>query len=170
MSSKTSKAPAAKRKSPAEKAREARARAAKEKAAQEPPATPTPDTSADTPKTGNTAMTVSELAEAYLKALEAAGRSRGCVFSYSIDIGLAVRYFGEKAKVAALTEQKVIKFFESDLVTKTRTGKPKARPTIDKTRRVLRQALLWAAEQRIIDAAPIPAKYARRQRKTATTA
>ncbi len=169
MTSRTSKAPATKRKSPAQKAREARARAARDKATQEPPATPTPDTAVDTPSNADAAMTFGELAEGYLKALETAGKSRGCVFSYSIDIGLAVRHFGEKAKVATLTEQKIIKFFESDLVTKTRTGKPKAKPTIDKTRRVLRQALVWAAEQKIIDAAPIPAKYARRQKRTATT-
>ena len=45
-------------------------------------------------------------------------------------------------------------FFESDAVTKTRKGRAKAKPTVDKTRRVLRLALEWAAARKLIEAAP----------------
>jgi len=41
-------------------------------------------------------------------------------------------------------------------VTKLRSGKSKAKPSIDKTRRVLRLALCWAAERGIVSTAPIP--------------
>ena len=71
--------------------------------------------------------------------------------------------------VAKLTEQKVTAFFESDIVTKTRTGKPKARPTIAKTRRVLRMTLTWAHEHKLIATVPVPEKYAARKQRTATT-
>ena len=47
-------------------------------------------------------------------------------------------------------------FFASKAVTKLRSGRAKAKPSVDKTRRVLRLALVWAAEQKWIGAAPIP--------------
>ncbi len=52
-------------------------------------------------------------------------------------------------------------YFASDRVTKLRTGKPKAKPSVDKTRRVLRLALVWAAEKKLIKAAPIPVPAAK---------
>ena len=58
--------------------------------------------------------------------------------------------------LASLTQRKVKAFFESDAVVKTRGGRAKARPSIDKTRRVLRLCLVWAAEQKLIAEAPIP--------------
>ena len=41
-------------------------------------------------------------------------------------------------------------------MTKTRTGVEKAKPTIDKSRRVLRMALVWAEAQGLVAKAPIP--------------
>jgi len=109
------------------------------------------------PKAGDTlGLTLGELAELYLLHMEQLGKSRGTVFSYSIDLGLAVREVGEDTRIKALTPEKIGAFFESDAVTKTRTGKPKAKPTIDKTRRVLRLALVWAAETGEIPVAPLP--------------
>ncbi len=46
--------------------------------------------------------------------------------------------------------------YESDAVTKTRSGRGKAKPGIDKTRRVLRLALDWAAAVRLITESPVP--------------
>lgn len=46
--------------------------------------------------------------------------------------------------VADLAARKVAAYFESDRVTKTRAGKPAAKPGVDKTRRALRMALEWA--------------------------
>jgi len=110
------------------------------------------------PKQTTTALTLGEFAEQYLKHLEEIGKSRGTVFSYSIDLGVALKHFGEDRPVAGITPDQVAAFFESEAVTKTRTGKPKAKPTIDKCRRVLRLALVWAAEQKLIPTAPLPPK------------
>ena len=101
------------------------------------------------------------VAEGFLAHLEESGKSRGTVFSYSMDIALAVKHFGEKTAVATLTQRKVRTFFDSDAVTKTRSGRPKAKASIDKTRRVLRLCLVWAAEQKLIAEAPIPETKAR---------
>lgn len=100
--------------------------------------------------------TMAEFAENYLKHLEAAGKSRGTVFSYSVDLGLAVRELGKDLRLKQITPDAVATFFESNAVTRTKTGKPKAKPTIDKARRVLRLALVWAVEQGLIPEAPLP--------------
>lgn len=102
--------------------------------------------------------TLEQFAEHYLKHLEAVGKSRGTVFSYSIDLALAVRELGNDLRVKLLTADRVAAFFESDAVVKTRSGKSKAKPTIDKTRRVLRLALEWAAAAGLIPVAPLPQK------------
>ena len=101
-------------------------------------------------------LTMASLADRYIASLRDAGKGLGTQFSYQIDLAVAVRHFGADTDVATLTARKVENYFESDAVTKTRTGKPKAKPGIDKTRRVLRLALVWAAEQGLIAEAPIP--------------
>ena len=47
-------------------------------------------------------------------------------------------------------------FFGCDRVMKTRTDLEKAPPSCLKTRRVLRQCLVWAAEAGLIARAPLP--------------
>ena len=102
------------------------------------------------------APTLSQLAQGYIQDLEKAGKSHGTIFSYGMELKIAMGALGAKTPIASLTPEKVEAFFKSNAVTKTRTGKPKARPSIDKTRRVLRQALVWAAETGLIDKAPVP--------------
>jgi hypothetical protein len=50
----------------------------------------------------------------------------------------------------------VLDFSASGRVTKTRTGAWKSKATVDKTRRVLRSALVWAQETELIAKAPLP--------------
>lgn len=111
--------------------------------------------------------TMAEFAEAYLKHLEAVGKSRSTVFSYSIDLGLAVRELGAETRLKSLTAKKVGAFFESYAVTTTRTGRDKAKPTVDKTRRILRLALTWGAETGLIPGAPLPDERVGRRRARA---
>ncbi|MCB9492555.1 MAG: hypothetical protein H6674_10870 [Dehalococcoidia bacterium] len=98
-----------------------------------------------------------DLAERFLQHLEAIGKSRATVFSYSIDLGVATRAFGAETDAGTITEAQVAEFFGSDRVTKTRTGKSKSNLTIDKTRRVARQVFAWAATEGMISTSPIPA-------------
>ena len=112
-------------------------------------------------------LTMASLADRYIASLRDAGKGLGTQFSYQIDLAVAMRHFGADIDVATLTARKVENYFESDAVTKTRTGKPKARPGIDKTRRVLRLALVWAAEQGLIASAPIPESALPKRKQTA---
>lgn len=106
------------------------------------------------PKGGT--LTLAELAKRYLEKLEADGKSAGTQFSYKMELRLALEVLGEKTSVAKLTRPKVQAFFESEAVTKTRTGVPKSPLSIAKTTRVLRQALAYAVELGVIEKAPLP--------------
>lgn len=102
-------------------------------------------------------LSLGDLAERFLQHLEAIGKSRATVFSYSIDLGVATRAFGTDTDAGTITEAQVAEFFTSDRVTKTRSGKAKSNLTIDKTRRVARQVFTWAATEGLIATSPIPA-------------
>jgi hypothetical protein len=104
----------------------------------------------------NSTITVGELAESFLRHLEAIGKSRGTVFSYGIELKAAAKYFGSDTKVTSLTTKKVADYFQSDAVTLNRKAKPKSQLTIDKTRRVFRFALEWLVEVGVLETAPLP--------------
>jgi len=101
-------------------------------------------------------MSVQRLAAAYLDHLRLAGKSMATQFSYSMDLGIAKRELGAETLIADLTPERVAAFFESPAVTVRKNGKPKTQVTIDKTRRVLRMALVWAEEENRIAKAPLP--------------
>ncbi len=109
--------------------------------------------SATSPKVG---LTLAQLAESYLKHLEEIGKSPATVFSYKMDLKIARDHFGDETPVIDLTPEKVAHFFDSDAVTKRKNGKPKTEVTINKIRRVLRLALVWAKETKLIDSVPLP--------------
>jgi hypothetical protein len=102
-------------------------------------------------------VTLAELAERYIKHLEDQGKSPGTCSSYGAELKLAMKELGPETLIASLTPEQVQAYFESKAVTKLRSGKKKAQPSIDKTRRVLRLALVFAAEKKLIASAPIPA-------------
>ena len=100
--------------------------------------------------------TLVELTAAYATQMESDGKSAGTIASYSMELRLAEDELGADTTLADLTPEQVEKFFNSKRVTKLRSGKNKSQLSIDKTRRVLRLALVWAAERGIISKAPIP--------------
>jgi hypothetical protein len=102
------------------------------------------------------AATLAELAERYLEHLEAEDRSHGTLFSYGIELRTACKELGGDTPLASLTPEQVAAYYDSPRVTRLKSGKPKAKPSVDKTRRVLRLALVWAAEQAWLATAPIP--------------
>ena len=112
-------------------------------------------------------LTMASLSDRYIASLRDAGKGLGTQFSYQIDLAVAVRHFGADTDVANLTVRKVENFFQSDAVTKTKSGRAKAQPGIDKTRRVLRLALVWAAEQGLLAEAPIPESALPKQKPVA---
>jgi hypothetical protein len=100
--------------------------------------------------------TLADLAAAYAVRMESDGKSAGTIASYGMELKLAQDELGAETVLSDLTPERVAEFFNSKRVTKLRSGKNKSQLSIDKTRRVLRLALVWAAERGIIAKAPIP--------------
>jgi hypothetical protein len=123
-------------------------------------AIPKPDPRPRARKKGDPAAagvtTLADLASAYLAHMEAEGRSEGTTASYRMELKTAMAELGEATPIVDLTPPKITAYFDSTRVTKLRNGKPKAKPSIEKTRRVLRLALVWGAERGIVDRVPLP--------------
>jgi hypothetical protein len=100
--------------------------------------------------------TLADVFAGYLRGLEESGKSEGTIFSYRLELVLAGAELGIDTRLADLTPERVLLFFGSDRATKTRTGRAKSPLSIDKTRRVLRQALVWAETAKMVDKAPLP--------------
>lgn len=107
-------------------------------------------------KAANVGVTLAQAAEGYLRSLEDAGKSQGTVFSYRLELVMALSELGAETAIADLTTERVQAFFESDRVCKTRTGVEKARVSVLKTRRVVRQMLVWAEGAGLVEKAPVP--------------
>lgn len=101
-------------------------------------------------------ITMKLLSERYIQHIAESGKSQGTALSYLIEMTTATKFLGEDTAISTLTPDDVRRFNESDVVMRKRNGTPKAQPSFLKTRRVLRLALVWAADQGWIESAPIP--------------
>jgi hypothetical protein len=117
---------------------------------------PAPKKKGKKTKPVDSSLTLEDLAAKYLQHLEDAGKSNGTLFSYKLELITALDELGKDSKLADLTPTRVLEYFVSDRVTRTRAGVQKAKPTVDKCRRVLRMALVWAQDAGLIDEAPLP--------------
>src|ERR1043165_6449962 len=102
------------------------------------------------PKTASTTtepITLAQLAEQYLKHMEADGKSIGTCFSYAMELKTAQADLGAETIVGTLTAADIERFNASDRVMKLKSGKPKAEPSFLKTQRVLRLALAFAEQE-----------------------
>ena len=102
------------------------------------------------------ATTLADIAAGYLAHMESEGRSDGTTASYGMELKTAMAELGGEMPVADLAPERVQEYFDCMRVTRLRNGKAKSQLSIDKTRRVLRLALVWAAKRGIIAKAPIP--------------
>jgi len=93
--------------------------------------------------------TLADLAAAYEVHLEA--QSVGTARSYARELALACNVLGADTPLADLSLKAVADYFDHERVTLTKDGAPKAASSVAKTRRVFRQALVWAAERDIIE-------------------
>jgi hypothetical protein len=94
----------------------------------------------------------------WLESLRAAGHSPATTSSYENDLAVAYEHFGADAPASEITEHHIATFNASEGVTRTKTGKPKAKPTILKTQRAFRLALVWAERAGVIAKAPFAVK------------
>jgi len=87
-----------------------------------------------------------DMARGYLALLEDEGRSESTINGYRAELRLAASVLGEERPLAEITPEVVEAFLASEVVTLTRDGREKSKLSTDRTARVLRQALEWAAD------------------------
>jgi hypothetical protein len=129
-----------------------------------------PETETKIGTEGGATLTFAALCSQYLAHLASIGKAAGTVFSYTLDLGVARRHFGDERDVRAITFAEVAAYFESDLVVKGKNGKRKSEITIRKLRRTLRMALERAAAEKLIERAPVPEKVFKMAAKAAAEA
>ena len=103
-----------------------------------------------------TDCTLHEAAEAYLQHLKEVGKKERTIYTYSRDFEQIEAFFGKDRRLGAILAAHVGKFLKSDALLKLPSGKERAKPTVDKTVRVLRMFLVWAKETGRIAKLPLP--------------
>ena len=100
--------------------------------------------------------TLHEAGQAYLEHLKSQGKKERTVYTYGKDLQQIEAFFGADRKLTGILAPHVGKFLRSDALLKLASGKQRAKPTVDKTKRVLRMFLVWAHETGRIEKLPLP--------------
>jgi site-specific recombinase XerD len=100
--------------------------------------------------------TLHQATQAYLKHLKNQGKKEATLFTYGKDLQQIETFFGADRKLSAILPAHVGRFFKSDVLLKLPSGKNRAKPTVEKTIRVLRMFLIWAKETGRINKLPLP--------------
>ena len=101
-------------------------------------------------------QTLHEAAQAFLEHLRAQGKTERTLYTYGKDFEQIEAFFGAERKLTSILTPHVGKFFKSDALLKLPSGKERAKPTVEKTKRVLRMFLVWAKETGRIEKLPLP--------------
>ena len=100
--------------------------------------------------------TLHEAAQAFLEHLRGQGKTERTLYTYGKDFEQIEAFFGAERKLTSILTPHVGKFFKSDALLKLPSGKERAKPTVEKTKRVLRMFLVWAQETGRIEKLPLP--------------
>lgn len=100
--------------------------------------------------------TLQEAIEGYTKHLKATGTSERTLYTYGKDFEQIQAYFDPERPLKSINRLQVGKFLKSDELLRLPNGKGRAPATVKKTVGVLKRFLLWAAEENMIEEAPIP--------------
>lgn len=100
--------------------------------------------------------TLHEAAQAYLEHLRAQGKKDRTLYTYGKDFEQMEAFFGADRKLNTILPPHVGKFLKSDQLLRLPSGAERAKPTMDKTMRVLRMFLVWAKETGRLDKLPLP--------------
>jgi hypothetical protein len=101
-------------------------------------------------------QTIHEAAQAFLDHLRAQGKKERTLYTYGKDFQIIESFFGAEKLLASIRTPQVGKFFKSDHLLRMPGGKERAKPTLDKTVRVLRMFLVWAKETGRLAELPLP--------------
>jgi hypothetical protein len=100
--------------------------------------------------------TLHEAAQAYLEHLRTQGKKDRTLYTYGKDFQQMEAFFGADRKLRTILPPHVGKFLKSDELLRLPSGAERAKPTVDKTVRVLRMFLVWAKETGRLDKLPLP--------------
>ena len=95
-------------------------------------------------------------AQAYLKHLKGQGKSDRTLYTYGMDFRQMAAFFGEDRQLAKILPGHVGKFLKSDELLKMPSGKERAMPTVEKTKRVMRQFFIWCVDTGRLKKLPLP--------------
>lgn len=100
--------------------------------------------------------TLHEAAQAYLEHLRTQGKKDRTLYTYGKDFEQMEAFFGADRKLRTILPPHVGKFLKSDDLLRLPSGAERAKPTVDKTVRVLRMFLVWAKDTGRLDKLPLP--------------
>ncbi len=100
--------------------------------------------------------TLHEAAQAYLEHLREQGKKERTLYTYGQDFKQMEAFFGADRKLKSILPPHVGKFLKSDDLLRLPNGGERAKPTVEKTVRVLRMFLVWAKETGRIAKLPLP--------------
>ena len=110
----------------------------------------------NTNATTTSAGTLHAATQAYLDHLRQTGKKDRTLYTYGRDFQQIEAFFGADKPLVSIRAMQVGKFLKSDALLKLPSGQERAKPTVDKTVRVLRMFLVWAKETGLIQALPLP--------------
>jgi len=100
--------------------------------------------------------TLHEAAQAFLEHLREEGKKERSLYTYARDLMQIEAFFGPDRKLGAILVPHVGKFLKSGELLRLPNGKERARPTVEKTVRILRMLLVWAKETGRLERLPLP--------------
>ena len=101
-------------------------------------------------------QTLHQAVKAYIEHLRTQGKTERTLYTYGKDFEQIEAFFGAERKLTSILTPHVGKFFKSDALLKLPNGRERAKPTVEKTKRVLRMFLIWAKDTGRIEKLPLP--------------
>ena len=93
--------------------------------------------------------------ETYLAEINSSDKAKSTKYTFGNCLGIMQTHFGGDKEVGKILPVHMAGYFKSEGVMGT-AEKPKAKPTSDQIKRISRQFLVWAVEQKYIDKLPLP--------------
>lgn len=100
--------------------------------------------------------TLHEAGQAFLEHLREEGKKERSLYTYARDLMQIEAFFGPDRELGAIRAPQVGKFLKSGELLRLPNGKERAKPTVEKTVRILRMLLVWAKETGRLERLPLP--------------
>lgn len=99
---------------------------------------------------------VHEAAIAYRQYLREQGKSERTLYTYGKDLQQVESFFGCDRDLSTIKPMHVANFLKSKVMHYSKNGAKRADETVKKTKRVFRDFLVWATNEKLFDKLPMP--------------